>query len=317
MQMNDSTSGAWPELVYSQWKDTCATLHLWTQIVGKVRLACTPWVNHSWHVPLYLTARGLTTSPIARGERSFAIDFDFIDHELIVAVTDGERRRMPLRPETVAEFYVRVMETLVDLGVAVQILDMPSEIADAIPFSTDTRARAYDGRYAQRFWRALIQASRVMSQFRTSFLGKCSPVHFFWGSFDLAVTRFSGRLAPLHGGVVPHLPRAVLREAYSHEVSSVGFWPGGVGVDASFYAYAYPEPAGFQAAAVRPRYAFYSPELGEFILPYDAVRRSTDPDTDLLAFFTTTYEAAADGGGWDRATLECEPGVPRIPRRVG
>ncbi len=316
--MTHSTPTAWTALAYSDWKDTCATLHLWTQIVGKVRLACTPWLNHSWHAPLYLTARGLTTSPIAHGERSFAVDFDFIDHEVTIDTTDGGHREIALRPRTVADFYAQVMAALEEVGLHVQIHEMPNEIADAIPFSADTMHRAYDAAHAQRFWRVLIQAGRVLSQFRTSFLGKCSPVHFFWGSFDLAVTRFSGRRAPLHPGVVPHLPQAVLREAYSHEVSSAGFWPGGEGVaDASFYSYAYPEPDDFRTAAVQPPSAFYSSALGEFLLPYDAVRRSADPDADLLAFFNSTYAAAADGARWDRAALECSPGVPGVPRYVG
>jgi len=316
--MEHSTPMTWPELDYSAWKDTCTTLHLWTQIVGKVRLACTPWVNHSWHVPLYLTARGLTTSPIAHGERTFAVDFDFIAHAVAIDTTDGGRWQLALQPRTVAEFHAEIMAGLHDLGLRVPIHDMPSEIADAIPFSADTIHRAYDAPYAQRFWRVLIQAARVLSQFRTSFLGKCSPVHFFWGSFDLAVTRFSGRRAPLHAGVVPHLPRAVLREAYSHEVSSAGFWPGGASMPAAaFYSYAYPEPEGFRTAAARPQSAFYNSALGEFLLPYDSIRQSATPDADLLAFFDSTYSAAADAAGWDRAALECDAGVPGTPRRVG
>jgi hypothetical protein len=315
--MTSSTPGAWPDLPYLAWKDTCATLHLWTQIVGKVRLARTPWLNHSWHVPLYLTARGLTTSPIAHGDRSFSIDFDFIDHTLVIAATDGSRKQINLEPRAVADFYAEVMTALDELSLPVRIHEMPNEIADGIPFTRDTVHGAYDAEYAQRFWRALIQVNRVLSQFRTSFVGKSSPVHFFWGSFDLAVTRFSGRRAPQHTGVVPHLPRSVLREAYSHEVSSAGFWPGGGGIDhAAFYSYAYPEPDGFRAVHVKPQSAFFSSALGEFLLPYDAVRAAADPDAELLAFLYSTYEAAANQAHWDRAALECQPGMPGRPRLV-
>lgn len=315
--MTHSTSTDWPELPYSAWKDTYETLHLWTQIVGKVRLARSSWVNHSWHVPLYLTARGLTTSLMAHGPRSFSIEFDFIEHALIIAVTDGTTRRIALEPRTVADFCAAVLTALDELGLMVRINEMPSELADAIAFSQDTKHRAYDARYAHRFWQVLIQAGRVLAQFRTSFLGKCSHVHFFWGSFDLAVTRFSGRRAPPHPGTVPHLPRAVLREAYSHEVSSAGFWPGGGDIDYPvFYSYAYPEPEGFRAASVEPQAAFFSSALGEFVLPYDAVRQSADPDGDLLAFLQSTYAGAANAAGWDRSLLECTPGVPGIPRAV-
>ena len=315
--MTSATPEVWPDLPYPAWKETCATLQLWAQIVGKVRLARTPWLNHSWHVPLYVTARGLTTSPIPYGARSFSIDFDFIDHRLIIAATDGARSEITLEPRTVADFYAAVMATLDELSLPVQIHEMPNEIADGIPFSQDTLHGAYDATYAQRFWRALIQVNRVLAHFRTSFVGKSSPVHFFWGSFDLAVTRFSGRRAPQHSGVVPHLPRAVLREAYSHEVSSAGFWPGGGGVDyAAFYSYAYPEPDGFRTMHVKPRSASYSSALGEFLLPYDDVRAASDPDAQLLAFLYSTYEAAADQGRWDRAALECKPGVPGSPRLV-
>jgi len=314
--MTPSTLGAWPELPYPAWKDTCTTLHLWTQVVGKVRLARTPWLNHSWHVPLYVTARGLTTSPIPHGDRSFAIDFDFIDHVLVIAATDGARRQLSLEPCSVADFYAALMLALEEMSLPVRIHEMPSEIADAIPFSRDAVHGAYDRAYAQRFWRVLIQADRVFSEFRTGFLGKCSPVHFFWGSFDLAVTRFSGRRAPLHPGVVPHLPGAVLREAYSHEVSSAGFWPG-TGIDyPAFYSYAYPEPDGFRSARVKPQSAFYSSALGEFLLPYDAVRTAADPDAELVAFLHSTYEAAAELAGWDRVALECKPGLPGSPRAV-
>ncbi len=315
--MSRSKREAWPALPYAELRDTYATLHLWTQVAGKVRLACTPWLNHSWHVPLYLTARGLTTSPIFHGERSFSIDFDFIDHVLVVADSEGARRNVALEPRSVADFYAAVMAALAELSLPVRIHETPNEIAEAIPFSEDTVHAHYVGEHAQRLWRALLQVGRVLSQFRTAFIGKSSPVHFFWGSFDLAVTRFSGRRAPLHTGQVPHLPRAVLREAYSHEVSSAGFWPGSGVVDyAAFYSYAYPEPDGFRAAPVEPQAAKYDQALGEFLLPYDAVRTAADPDAALLAFLQSTYEAAADCARWDRAALECQPGKPCVPRPV-
>ncbi len=309
---------AWPDLPYGAWRETCSTLQLWTQIVGKIRLAQTPWVNHSWHVPLYVTVRGLSTSPIPHGHRCFDIAFDFIDHVLLITTDDGGRRELPLQPRTVAAFHAAVMSALDDLGLPVRINDMPNEIVDAVPFTQDRRHAAYDAEFAQRFWRVLLQASRVFAQFRTSFVGKCSPVHFFWGSFDLAVTRFSGRRAPPHPGGVPNLPDAVAREAYSHEVSSAGFWPGGGAIGhAAFYSYAYPEPQGFSRVAVRPAAARYSADLGEFLLPYDAVRSAADPDAALLAFLDDTYAAAADAGNWDRAGLDCIPGRPGVPRRLG
>src|SRR5665213_3704125 len=263
----------WPELPYVAWKETAATLQLWTQIVGKVRLALTPWLNHSWHVALYVTARGLTTSAMPAGARTLQIDFDFIDHLLWLRTSDGHSRQILLKPTSVAEFYEEVMLALSALGIAVRIRTMPCEIADGMPFDEDIAHAAYDGEYAQRFWRVLASAHEVFAHFRTGFLGKASPVHFFWGSFDLAVTRFSGRRAPRHPGGVPHLPNAVVREAYSHEVSSAGFWPGGPGgQDAAFYSYAWPEPAGYRDAAPAPREARFDAALGEFILPYDAVR---------------------------------------------
>ena len=271
-----SQDESWPDLPYAAWKETCATFHLWTQIVGKVRLAQTPWLNHSWHVPFYVTARGLTTSPIPYGQCSFEIAFDLIEHVLDVTTSDGARRRTALEPQTVAAFYGAVMSGLTDLGIPVRINELPCEIPGAIPFGRDRAHAAYDADYAQRFWRVLFQADRVLKQFRTGFIGKCSPVHFFWGSFDLAVTRFSGRVAPPHPGGAPGLADAVMREAYSHEVSSAGFWPGGGGVDyAAFYSYAYPAPDGFNALAVQPKAAFFSEALGEFLLPYDAVRTAS------------------------------------------
>lgn len=305
-----SSSERWPELPYAAWKDTRDTLHLWTQIVGKIRLALTPWRNHSWHVTLYVTPRGLTTSPIPHSGGSFSIDFDFIDHVLWMRTSDGRVRQMMLRPMPVAEFYAGLMAALGELGIVVRINRMPNEIPDAVPFDQDRVHSAYDPDYANRFWRVLLASHDVMAHFRTAFLGKVSPVHFFWGSFDLAVTRFSGRTAPRHPGGVPNLPDQVAQEAYSHEVSSAGFWPGGGGpVEyAAFYSYAYPAPEGFSAARVRPAQAMWSNELAEFLLAYDAVRTAQDPDATLMEFLQSTYEAAADLGKWNRAALECALG---------
>jgi Family of unknown function (DUF5996) len=304
-------SPIWPELPYAQWKDTCATLHLWTQVVGKVRLAFTPWINHSWHATLYVTARGLTTSPIPMGARSFSIDFDLVDHELVIR--DGDvQARIALRPMTVAAFYAEVMTGLKRLDIPVAIRELPCEIAGAIAFSKDHVHAAYDAQYANRFWRALVQVDRLFKQFRTGFQGKASPVHFFWGSFDLAVTRFSGRTAPLFAGTAPGVAQKVMQDAYSHEVSSAGFWPGGNGVDASFYSYAYPAPPGFAKAAVRPVGAVFNEALGEFVLPYEAVRTARDPDAALLDFLQSTYDAAADLGQWDRRALERAFGIPGV-----
>jgi hypothetical protein len=306
----------WPPLPYDSWKDTCSLLHLMTQIVGKVRLAQTPWVNHSWHVALYLTPRGLTTGPIPHDNRIFDIAFDLIAHELHIRTSEGGERKIKLQPRSAASFHGRVMDALRDLDVPVTINDRPNEIPDATPFTQDRAQRPYDAEFANRFWRVLIQADRIFNHFRTRFLGKVSPVHFFWGSFDLAVTRFSGRRAPLHPGGVPALPDAVTREAYSHEVSSAGFWPGGQGFDAAFYSYAYPEPDGFRDTAVRPDAAFFHKDLREFLLPYEAVRTASDPDQMLRDFLASTYDAAATAGKWDRANLECREGLPRIPRPV-
>jgi hypothetical protein len=308
--------GPWPELPYAPWRKTCETLQLWTQIVGKIRLVRTPWLNHSWHVTLYVTARGLTTSPIPDGARSFQIDFDFIDQALRISTSDGQQRQLPLVAQSVAAFYAAVMTALAELGIDLTIDDQPNELRDPIRFGEDHVHAAYDPEAAHRFWQVLRQTDRVFSQFRTGFLGKSSPVHFFWGSFDLAVTRFSGRSAPRHPGGVPNLPDTVAQEAYSHEVSSAGFWPGGGAIDyPAFYCYAYPEPAGFRAARVKPDAAFFSEALGEFILPYDAVRTAADPDATLLDFLQTTYEAAADAAKWERAALECALGQPRLPRK--
>jgi len=311
--MNDA---AWPELSYPEWRDTAATLQLWTQIVGKVRLALSPWLNHGWQVPLYVTARGLGTSPIPVGNEILEIEFDFIAHRLHMRTSRGDERDLTLQPQSVADFYARVIGLLNDLRIPVSINAMPNEVPDPIPFPEDRVHASYDAQAAHRFWRALVQADRVLKLFRSGFLGKSSPVHFFWGSFDLAVTRFSGRPAPLHPGGVPGLPDDVTREAYSHEVSSAGFWPGSEAFPrAAFYSYAYPEPPGFREASVTQG-ATFDATLGEFILPYETVRLAADPDALLLDFLVTTYAAAADAGDWDRAALECEIGAPAQVRSV-
>ncbi|MGB3136154.1 MAG: DUF5996 family protein [Nodosilinea sp.] len=294
----------WPKLALDDWRDTYTTLHLWTQIVGKVRLVQTPWINHSWHVPLYLTARGLTTSTIPYHDQIFTVDFDFIDHQLRIATSTGGLKTVELRPRTVADFYQAVMAALADLELTIQINTKPNEISDPIPFEQDDTHRAYDTEAAQRFWRVLLQCDRVFREFRSHFCGKVSPVHFFWGSFDLAVTRFSGRSAPEHPGGVPNLPDAVAKEAYNQEVSSAGFWPGdGLGYPA-FYSYAYPVPEGFKEQPVQPAAAFFHDDLGEFVLPYDAVREADNPDQTLLNFLHSTYHAAAHRAEWDIAALK-------------
>jgi len=306
----------WPALSYSSWRDTAATLHLWTQIVGKVRLALTPWVNHSWQVPLYVSARGLASSPIPYGEEIFEMELDFLRHRLIVRASWDAEREIALEPQPVGDFYRRVIAVLGEMGIAVQIVERPNEIPDAVPFSQDYFHRSYDPGAAHAFWRVLVQADRLLKLFRSGFIGKVSPVHFFWGSFDLAVTRFSGRAAPLHPGGVPGLPDAVTREAYSHEVSSAGFWPGNDAFpQAAFYSYAYPEPPGFRDARMAPG-AYFEKSLGEFILPYEALRAAENPDARLLEFLSSTYAAAAQAARWDRAALECRLGVPRQVRAV-
>ena len=303
--VNRSESTDWPDLPFVDWSDTVSTLHMWTQIVGKIRLSQTPWVNHSWHVPFYVTVRGLSTSPIPYGGKSFEINFDFLDHQLIIQLSSGAQRIVPLESRTVADFYRAVLKGLRELDLDVRIHTTPCEIPDAIPFELDTDHRHYDTEYAARFWRALVQIDRVFKEFRARFIGKCSPVHFFWGSFDLAVTRFSGREAPPHPGGVPNFPDWVAREAYSHEVSSAGFWPGGNGVNnAAFYAYAYPAPDGFSIAKVKPDGAFWSEQLREFLLPYHEVQSASSPDDVLLDFLQSTYTAAAELGGWNRTALE-------------
>jgi hypothetical protein len=307
----------WPELPTAAWRETYATLHLWTQIIGKVRLVRSPWLNHSWHVALYVTARGLTTSPIPDGARTFQIDFDFIEHVLGISTSDGAERRFALAGHSVASFYAATVAALRELGVHVTIDETPNELPEPIKFPDDTVHAAYNPDAAQRFHQILINCDRVFKHFRTGFLGKASPVHFFWGSFDLAVTRFSGRRAPRHPGGVPNLPDAVASEAYSHEVSSAGFWPGSGAVDyPAFYSYAYPEPAGFRATKVKPEAAFFSEAAGEFILPYDAVRTAANPDQALLDFLQSTYEAAAISAQWDRNALECAPGRPGVVRQL-
>ena len=301
----DADLEAWPSLPLEAWSDTYATLHMWSQIVGKVRLAQSPWLNHSWHATLYVTARGLTTSPVPYEGRTFQIDFDFVSHRLVLQSNDGRQGGFALESESVAAFYARLMRELSTLDIHVHIGKRPNEVVDAIPFDQDKNHRTYDPDYANRFWRVLVQTDQVLKEFRARFIGKCSPVHFFWGGPDLAVTRFSGRRAPQHPGGISNLPDWVTREAYSHEVSSCGFWPGGGPIPyPAFYSYAYPEPAGFAAAPVKPEEAFYSNDLREFILPYDAVRQAPSPNAVLLDFLQTTYEAAAGLANWDRASLE-------------
>ena len=299
-----STSADWPELPLEAWRDTRDTLHMWTQIVGKIRLARAPHVNHWWQVVSYVTARGLTTSPVPYGGRTFQIDFDFIDHRLRILTSDGDSRELELRPRTVANFYRELTAELHSLDLPVRLYTVPQEVPDPIRFEQDDVHAAYDPDYARRFWQALVQSDRVLARFRSEFQGKASPVHFFWGSFDLALTRFSGRPAPRHPGF-PGVADFITSEGYSHEVHSVGFWPGGPpGTDALFYAYAYPEPPGFASAKPRPVTASWSGELKEFVLPYEAVRSAPSPDDALLDFCRSTYEAAATLGSWDRAALE-------------
>jgi len=300
-----SANASWPDLPLSEWSDTCETLHRWTQVVGKVRMALTPLVNHWWNVTLYVTSRGLTTSPIAFGGRTFEIVFDFADHRLLIEASDGTIERIDLVAMSVANFYAEVMARLRRLGIEVHIWTMPNEIENAVPFEQDRDHAQYDPVMAQRFWRALAESDRVLKDFRARFIGKASPVHFFWGSFDLAATRFSGRAAPPPGGVTPNVASWVMAEAYSHEVSSCGFWPGNGGYGrAAFYVYAYPEPSGYGDAPLRSTEAFYDKGLGQFILPYDAVRQSPDPDALLLGFLQETYAAAATLAHWDRQALE-------------
>ena len=303
----------WPPLPWEGWRETAHTLHRWTQIVGKVRTARAPWVNHSWHVALHLTSRGLTTGPIPGEEGTFEILFDFLQHRLQIQTSGGGEGTMELAPRLVADFHDELMARLAGLGVATRIHPAPNELEDATPFALDHRHHSYDPDAAQRFWRILSSSARVLEGFRAGFIGKCSPVHFFWGSFDLAVTRFSGRTAPPHPGGIPNLPDDVAREAYSHEVSSLGFWPGNdAQPEPIFYSYAYPGPPGFPEAAVEPSGARWHPDLGEFVLPYEVLRRSANPELELMRFARSSYEAAAELGRWDREALEWGPGGPPV-----
>jgi len=293
------TSALWPALPYDEWKDTYATLHMWMQVAGKVALALAPPINHSWAIALQITARGIATRALPYGARSFTMEFDFIEHQLVIRASDGATRTLALQPRTVAVVYSDVMTVLREMSLPVKIWTLPSEVPSPIRFEQDTVHASYDREYANRFWRILVQVERVLSGTRSSFVGKCSPVHFFWGGMDLAVTRFSGRPAP------PREGPAFMREAYSHEVISHGFWPGsGLVLEPAFYAYAVPEPAGLKEARVEPAAAFYHQEMGEFILPYEAVRSAADPDAAIRSFVDSTYEQAATLAHWDRAALE-------------
>jgi hypothetical protein len=305
----------WPDIPYRTWRETCTALHLYTQVIGKYRLARTPWVNHSWHATLYVDARGLTTSLVPDGPGGIEISLDLIDHRVIGAASDGRTAGFALGPMSVSDFHAQILDLIASLGGTPEMHGRPNEVPAPVPFAADREPRPYDAQAVTHFFQALVAVHRILFRFRTAYLGKVSPVHLFWGSFDLAVTRFSGRPAPLHPGGIPAIPDAVTREAYSHEVSSAGFWPGGAGVDeAMFYSYAYPAPAGFAAARIEPEAARYDSTMGEFLLPYDAVRRAADPDKMLMSFLESTYRAAADLGGWDRTALECPMGVPRQPR---
>ena len=306
---NSPATTIWPSLPQIAWADTCVTLQLWMQIVGKIRLALTPRINHSWNVTLYPTVRGLTTSPMPYGTRVSQIDFDFLEHMLVIQTSVGERKTIALKPMTVAAFYRQVMTALDELGAPVSIWPMPCEIAQPIPFEQDETHHAYDAEYAQRFWRILLQTARVFTVFRARFIGKVSPIHLFWGALDLACTRFSGRIAPEHPSM-PGLPDRVVRDAYSHEVSSCGFWPGGGGVEPFFYSYAYPEPPGYAQYSIAPAQARFDAQFGEFVLPYEDMRSAPDPDAALLSFLQSTYEAAANCAHWDRKALEVAPLKP-------
>ncbi len=303
--MTMPAAAAWPALPLAPWRDTYATLHMWLQIVGKTRLALAPMDNHWWQVVLYVTERGLTTTPMPWDESTLTVELDFVAHTLSLRSSEGASRTLTLEPRSVAQFHAHYMDALHSLGVTPKIMSRPVEVEPATPFSGDLVHCAYDADAVNRWWRAMAQADRVFKRFRSRFVGKQSPVHFFWGAFDLATTRFSGRTAPQHPGGVPNCPDRVMHEAYSHECSSAGFWPGGGAVDeAAFYAYAYPEPPGYAQQAVRPAAAFYHLQAREFILPYEAVRAAADPDAMLLEFLQTTYDAAAGLGQWDRAALE-------------
>ena len=313
--MNERIQEEWPDIPYGPWRDTCSALHLYTQIIGKYRLARTPWVNHSWHATLYPNARGFTTGLVPDRPGGIELSLDLIDHQVIGAATNGRTARFPLEPMSVASFHARTLDLIRTLGGTPELHGRPNEIPDAIPFAEDRVERPYDADAVTRFFRACVSVASVLQTFRTAYLGKVSPVHLFWGSFDLAVTRFSGRRAPLHPGGIPALPDEITREAYSHEVSSAGFWPGGGPIDfPAFYSYAYPTPVGFAAAKILPDAAYYDESLGEFLLPYDAIRRAADPEASLMSFLESTYRAAADLADWDTAALECAVGQPRRPR---
>jgi len=303
----DGLSAVWPPLPVATWQDTYQTLHLWTQIIGKIRLALAPKLNHWWHSTLYVTPRGLTTLSMPAGTRSLQITFDFLQQQLLIETSNGSTRSIALAPRSVAAFYQAVMDNLREIGIEVQIWTLPQEVANPIPFEQDEQHATYDPEAAQQFWQILLQADRLLTVFRSRYAGKCSPVHFFWGSFDLAVTRFSGRRAPEHPGGVPGMADWVTREAYSHEVSSCGFWFGSSAMEALFYAYAYPTPAGFKDYPIQPQAAFYSAEMQEFIFPYEFVRQADNPDASVLAFLQSTYEAAATLGQWDDAALQYQP----------
>ena len=308
---------AWPDIPYAAWRETCEALHLYAQVVGKYRLAHTPWVNHSWHATLYVSARGLTTQLVPDATGGVEVAFDFIDHRVTALSERGASASFALAPMSVAEFHRRFVRLIAEVGGTPQFHGRPNELSDAIPFERDERPRPYDAAAVRRFHLALLRVNRVLQEFRTGFIGKVSPVHLFWGSFDLAVTRFSGRAAPEHPGGIPALPDAITREAYSHEVSSAGFWPGGGPIlEAAFYSYAYPAPDGFADAVVTPPEAYFDKGAGEFILPYDVVRTAADPEATLLSFLESTYAAAARLGNWDRPALECARGAPRTPRAL-
>lgn len=307
----------WPDIPYARWQETGESLHMWLQIVGKFRLSQTPWMNHAWQATFYVTTRGLSTGLIPGRFQNYSVDFDFIAHQLIVQDTAGAQARLELHPMSVADFHKAFVALLNQIGAPTIFHGAPNEVEDAKPFYKRTQPGAYNPDAAHDFWRALVAIENVFHVFRTSFLGKSSPVHLFWGSLDLAVTRFSGRSAPLHPGGIPNLPDPVTREAYSHEVSSAGFWPGGNGVDyPAFYSYAYPTPEGFKDFPLAQQHAYFDETLSEFILPYDAVRSSSDPEAELLGFLQTTYRAAAETGEWDSKALECDPGEPGVPRAV-
>ena len=306
---------AWPDIPYPPWRETCTALHLYAQVIGKYRLARTPWVNHSWHATLYVNGRGFTTSLVSDRPGGVEIAFDLIEHAVVGTASDGRMAAFPLGPMSVAQFHQHCLELIESLGATPEFHGRPNEVPDPVPFADDLAERPYDADAVTRFFRATVAIDRVLKQFRTAYIGKVSPVHLFWGSFDVAVTRFSGRRAPLHPGGIPALPDEVTREAYSHEVSSAGFWPGGGAIDfPAFYSYAYPAPDGFADAQVAPGDAYYEKKLSEFLLPYDAVRRSSDPDATLMAFLNSTYDAAANLCVWNRGELEGAPGKPRRPR---